>query len=121
VENGFFKEEGLEVELIKCDWKTYKDCSLGSYDFTQYLVTFSETIEQGLDVKFLAVHTGCLRVQVPTNSLIKSVADLRADRSAGNGDAAIYLRYARCEQRWPEPSQGYRVEGIPTGRTGSGD
>ena len=71
VENGFFKEEGLEIELIKCDWKTYKDSlALGSYDFTQHLVMyFLKPIEQGLDVKFLGgVHTGCLRVQVPTNS-----------------------------------------------------
>ena len=83
VENGFFKEEGLEIELIKCDWKTYKDSlALGSYDFTQHLVMyFLKPIEQGLDVKFLGgVHTGCLRVQVPTNSPIKSVADLRGKR-----------------------------------------
>jgi len=83
VENGFFKEEGLEIELIKCDWKTYKDSlALGSYDFTQHLVMyFLKPIEQGLDVKFLGgVHTGCLRVQVPTSSPIKSVADLRGKR-----------------------------------------
>ena len=83
VENGFFKEEGLDIELIKCDWKTYKDSlALGSYDFTQHLVMyFLKPIEQGLDVKFLGgVHTGCLRVQVPTNSPVKSVAELRGKR-----------------------------------------
>ena len=83
VENGFFKEEGLDVELVKCDWKTYKDSlALGSYDFTQHLVMyFLKPIEQGLDVKFLGgVHTGCLRVQVPTNSSIKTVAELRGKR-----------------------------------------
>ena len=25
VENGFFKEGGLDVELVKCDWSKYKD------------------------------------------------------------------------------------------------
>jgi sulfonate transport system substrate-binding protein len=24
VENGFFKEEGLEVELVKCEWSKYR-------------------------------------------------------------------------------------------------
>ena len=83
VENGFFKEEGLDIELVKCDWKTYKDSlALGSYDFTQHLVMyFLKPIEQGLDVKFLGgVHTGCLRVQVATNSPIKSLAELRGKR-----------------------------------------
>jgi ABC-type nitrate/sulfonate/bicarbonate transport system substrate-binding protein len=49
VENGFFKDEGLEIELIKCDWKTYKDSlALGGYDFTQHLVMyFLKPIEQG--------------------------------------------------------------------------
>jgi len=88
VENGFFKEEGLDIELVKCDWKTYKDSlALGSYDFTQHLVMyFLKPIEQGLDVKFLAgVHTGCLRVQVPVNSPVKTVAELRGKRIAVPG------------------------------------
>jgi ABC-type nitrate/sulfonate/bicarbonate transport system substrate-binding protein len=25
VEKGFFKEEGLEVSLVKCEWSNYKD------------------------------------------------------------------------------------------------
>ena len=25
VEKGFFKEEGLDVELVKCNWSNYKD------------------------------------------------------------------------------------------------
>src|SRR4029077_7869750 len=82
-EKGFFKDEGLEPELVKCSWAAYKDnLALGSYDFTQHLVMyFLKPIEQGLDVKFLGgVHTGCLRVQGPTNSPIKSVADLRGKR-----------------------------------------
>jgi NitT/TauT family transport system substrate-binding protein len=83
VENGYFKEEGLDVELIKCDWKNYKDTlALGGYDITQHLVMyFLKPIEQGLDVKFLGgIHTGCLRVQAAANSQIHSVADLRGKR-----------------------------------------
>ena len=65
VENGYFKDEGLDVELIKCDWKNYKDTlALGGYDITQHLVMyFLKPIEQGLDVKFTGgIHTGCLCV-----------------------------------------------------------
>src|SRR6478752_130859 len=54
VEKGFFKDEGLEVELVKCQWSQYKDVlALGGYDITHHLVMyFLKPIEQGLDVKF---------------------------------------------------------------------
>src|SRR5262245_12845300 len=54
VEKGFFKEEGLEVELVKCEWANYKDVlALGGFDVTHHLVMyFLKPIEQGLDVKF---------------------------------------------------------------------
>ena len=59
-EKGFFKDEGLEPELVKCSWAAYKDnLALGSYDITHHLVMyFLKPIEQGLDVRFLGgVHT----------------------------------------------------------------
>ena len=83
VENGYFKDEGLEVELIKCDWKNYKDTlALGGYDITQHLVMyFLKPIEQGLDVKFTGgIHTGCLRVQASAKSDITTVEQLRGKR-----------------------------------------
>jgi NitT/TauT family transport system substrate-binding protein len=83
VEKGFFKEEGLDVSLVRCDWKNYKDAlALGQYDITHHLVMyFLKPIEQGLDVKFTAgIHRGCLRVQVPINSPIKSMKDLKGKR-----------------------------------------
>src|SRR6266545_1055064 len=34
-EKGFFKEENLDVELVKCEWQNYKDVlALGGYDIT---------------------------------------------------------------------------------------
>jgi NitT/TauT family transport system substrate-binding protein len=83
VEKGFFKEEGLDVSLVKCDWKNYKDVlALGGYDVTHHLVMyFLKPIEQGLDVKFTGgIHRGCLRVQAPINSPIRSVKDLKGKR-----------------------------------------
>jgi len=83
VEKGFFKEEGLDVELVKCEWANYKDVlALGGYDITHHLVMyFLKPIEQGLDVKFTAgIHKGCLRVQASTKGEIRTVADLRGKR-----------------------------------------
>jgi len=82
-EKGFFKDEGLEPELVKCSWAAYKDnLALGSYDITHHLVMyFLKPIEQGLDVRFLGgVHTGCLRVQTTPNSSIHKVQDLKGKR-----------------------------------------
>src|SRR5438270_11472216 len=65
VEKGFFKEEGLDVELVRCEWATYKDAlALGRFDVRHHLVRyFLKPIEQGLDVKFTGgIHRGCLRV-----------------------------------------------------------
>lgn len=83
IEQGFFKEEGLEVELVKCEWAKYKDVlALGGFDITHHLVMyFLKPIEQGLDVKFTAgVHRGCLRVQGPVEGGPRTPADLRGKR-----------------------------------------
>jgi NitT/TauT family transport system substrate-binding protein len=83
IENGFFKEEGLEPELVKCEWSKYKDVlALGGYDITHHLVMyFLKPIEQGLDVKFTAgIHKGCLRVQASTKGNIHKVEDLRGKK-----------------------------------------
>src|SRR2546430_3494584 len=83
VEKGFFKEEGLDVSLVKCEWANYKDIlALGGFDITHHLVMyFLKPIEQGLDVKFTGgIHRGCLRVQAPVNGKINTVGDLRGKR-----------------------------------------
>src|SRR5438552_10284037 len=80
VEKGFFKEEGLDVELVRCQWATYKDAlALGRFDVTHHLVMyFLKPIEQGLDVKFTGgIHRGCLRVQAAAKGNILTVADLK--------------------------------------------
>src|SRR5688572_19049506 len=79
-ELGFFQDEGLEVEFVRCEWANYKDAlALGRYDITHHLIMyFLKPIEQGLDVKISAgIHTGCLRVQAPVNGKVHSVADLK--------------------------------------------
>src|SRR6184192_4081154 len=82
-EKGFFKKEGLDVELVKCSWGNYKDTlALGGYDITHHLIMyFLKPIEQGLDVRFLAgIHRGCLRVQAGVNTSIHKIEDLKGKR-----------------------------------------
>src|SRR5438045_3328499 len=84
VEKGFFKEEGLDVSLVKCEWANYKDVlALGGYDITHHLVMyFLKPVEQGLDVKFTGgIHRGCLRVQAVAQSDIHSIKDLCGKRT----------------------------------------
>src|SRR3984957_19337457 len=83
VEKGFFKEENLDVTLVKCDWANYKDVlALGGFDVTHHLIMyFLKPIEQGLDVKFTGgIHRGCLRVQASAHGNIRSIEDLRGKR-----------------------------------------
>ena len=83
VEKGFFKEEGLDVALVKRQWANYKDVlALGGFDVTHHLVMyFLKPVEQGLDVKFTGgIHRGCLRVQAAAKGSIRSIKDLRGKR-----------------------------------------
>jgi hypothetical protein len=82
-ENGFFQEEGLDVELVKTDWNTMREGLAdgrfqASYSFIMYLM---KPIEMGLDFKLSGgIHTGCLRIQAATKTDIKTVADLKGKR-----------------------------------------
>lgn len=80
LEEGFFKDEGLDVELVKTDWDSLRDgLGLGRFDANHTLIMYLlKPIEQGLDVKITAgMHTGCLRVQAGTGTDIKTVEDLK--------------------------------------------
>jgi NitT/TauT family transport system substrate-binding protein len=83
VEKGFFKEEGLEPEMVRCEWANYKDVlALGGFDVTHHLIMyFLKPVEQGLDVKFTGgIHRGCLRVQAATKGNIHKIEDLRGKK-----------------------------------------
>lgn len=82
-ENGFFKDEGLDVELVKTDWDGLREgLGLGRFDANHTLIMYLlKPIEQGLDVKITGgIHTGCLRVQAGIDSDIQSAADLKGKK-----------------------------------------
>ncbi|MDR0536197.1 MAG: ABC transporter substrate-binding protein [Puniceicoccales bacterium] len=80
---GFFAEEGLDVDLVLGDWNLIKEgLAFGRIAATQGLVmNYLKPIEQGLDAKFTGgVHLGCLHILAPKNSLIRTAADLKGKR-----------------------------------------
>jgi NitT/TauT family transport system substrate-binding protein len=82
-EQGFYKEQGLEVELVKTDWDGLREgLGLGRFDANHTLLMYLlKPIEQGLDVKITGgIHTGCLRVQVAVKSGIKDAKELRGKK-----------------------------------------
>lgn len=82
-EKGFYKDEGLDVELVKTDWDGLREgLGLGRFDASQTLIMYLlKPLEQGLDVKVTGgVHTGCLRLHVGVKSDIKTVKDLKGKK-----------------------------------------
>ncbi|HEX2950237.1 MAG TPA: ABC transporter substrate-binding protein [Armatimonadota bacterium] len=79
-ENGFWKDEGLNVELVKGDSNTLKDAlATGKVDATDgLLMQWIKAIEQGLDVKFTAgIHTGCIQILIGKKTQAKTLKDLK--------------------------------------------
>ncbi len=82
-EKGFYKEEGLDIELVKIDWSTLREgLDLGQYDAIQTLIMYMlKPIEQGSQAKITGgIHMGCLRLQVGARSDIKAVKDLKGKK-----------------------------------------
>jgi NitT/TauT family transport system substrate-binding protein len=82
-EKGFFKEEGLDVELVKSDWDSMRDgLGLGRFQATHHLVMYMmKPMEAGLDVKLTGgIHTGCLRLQAGKKTGIKTAAELKGKK-----------------------------------------
>src|SRR6266850_3713099 len=123
VEKGFFKEEGLDVSLVKCDWKNYKDVlALGGYDVTHHLVMyFLKPIELGLDVKFTAgIHRGCLRVQAASKGNIHTIEDLRNKRIGvpGLGTPPFVFANRVLGAHGVDPSKEIQWKVFPAGELG---
>ncbi|MEU4415672.1 ABC transporter substrate-binding protein [Nocardia salmonicida] len=77
---GIFDKHGLTVEVIKTGGGEIKDAvGAGKLDAAPGIFfSWLKPIEQGIDAKLAAgLHEGCLRIVVPPDSPIKSVAELR--------------------------------------------
>ena len=82
-EKGFFRDEGLDVELVRTDWATMRDGLAdgrfqASYSLIMYLM---KPIELGQDLRLTGgVHTGCLRIQAGASTNIKTVQALKGKK-----------------------------------------
>lgn len=84
---GIFEKHGLTVEIVKTGGDEVKDAvGAGKLDAAPGIFfSWLKPIEQGIDAKLaVGLHEGCLRIVVPPDSPIKSVADLR-DQPVGVG------------------------------------
>src|SRR5260370_38950263 len=96
-ENGFFEEEGLDVELVKTDWDGLQaGLGLGRFHANHTLLMYILTpLESGLDVKITGgVHTGCLRIQAGIKTDIMTVADLKGKKIGISGMGSPPFLYA---------------------------
>ncbi|MDR2519277.1 MAG: ABC transporter substrate-binding protein [Spirochaetaceae bacterium] len=83
VEKGFYEAEGLKYREFKTEpGTTMTHLTNGTVDITNNLLaTMIQPLANGLDVKIpLALHTGCIKVIVPTDSPITTPADLRGKK-----------------------------------------
>jgi NitT/TauT family transport system substrate-binding protein len=82
-EKGFFKEEGLDVELIKLAPGTnFEAITADKIDASfGLLATLIQPLSNGLPIKITSgLHTGCDKILVKPDSGIKTVADLKGKR-----------------------------------------
>ena len=81
-EKGFFKEEGLDVELVCGTFETQKaGLSSGNFPVANGDFQFFPSVQQGLKLRVVGgLHIGCIKIVVPPNSTIKSAADLKGKK-----------------------------------------
>jgi NitT/TauT family transport system substrate-binding protein len=78
-QKGFFKAEGLDVELVQMAFDQLKQgLTTGKVDAAQANFAWFKPIEQGMNIKLVAgIHTGCIKAVTPSDSGIKTIADLK--------------------------------------------
>jgi NitT/TauT family transport system substrate-binding protein len=91
IEKGYYEEEHVKWEMYNVEPGTLMQLlTTGQVDAGyNLLATLIQPLANGLDVKIpLALHTGCVKVLVPTNSSIRTVADLKGKKIGTDGLAS---------------------------------
>ena len=81
-ENGYFAEQGFDVNLISADFETRKiGLNNGTIPIVNGDFQFFPSIENGIDVKVVdGLHEGCIKFAVKPDSDIKTVEDLKGKK-----------------------------------------
>ena len=83
IENGYFEDEGLDIEQVTVDAAHVSEAiGADQVDVGMGLIgKLLQPLENGLPIKFTTgIHTGCIKLLVPGDSDIKSVADLKGKK-----------------------------------------
>jgi NitT/TauT family transport system substrate-binding protein len=83
--NGYYADEGLNVDLVSgTSFETIRSyLAAGKMPVINGDFQFFPSIYQGIDVKLIAgIHEGCIKILVPNDSPIQTIADLRGKRVA---------------------------------------
>ena len=81
-ENGYFAEEGFDVNLISADFESRKiGLNNGTIPIVNGDFQFFPSIENGINVKVVdGLHEGCIKFAVKPDSDISSVEDLKGKK-----------------------------------------
>ncbi|MDR2481414.1 MAG: ABC transporter substrate-binding protein [Spirochaetaceae bacterium] len=81
--NGYYADEGLDIELVSgVSFETIRSyLAAGKMPVINGDFQFFPAVYNGIDVKLISgLHEGCIKILVPNDSDIKTVADLRGKR-----------------------------------------
>jgi NitT/TauT family transport system substrate-binding protein len=117
-EKGFFKEENLDVELVKVDFETLKESlATGKIDAANGIaMKWVKPFEQGVNAVFTAgIHKGCMQLLVSANSDIKTVADLKGKTIGNNGmgDGPMIFTMRALQKAGVDPKNGVQWRAYP--------
>lgn len=81
-ENGYFAEEGFDVNLIAADFETRKiGLNNGTIPIVNGDFQFFPSMEEGIDVKVVdGLHNGCIKFVVRPDSDIQTAGDLKGKK-----------------------------------------
>jgi NitT/TauT family transport system substrate-binding protein len=83
--NGYYAEEGLDVTLVSgASFETIRSyLAAGKTPVINGDFQFFPSVHNGIDVKLIGgIHEGCIKILVPINSTMRTIADLKGKRIA---------------------------------------
>lgn len=114
LEKGFFKNGGIDAELIKIqDKDLVRKFNSGELDAVTADYRFFKYLEDGLPVRLTAgLNAGCFRIIVRADSPISNINDLKGIRmgSEGTGDGTMVLAYMLLKGNGIDPAEEVQWE-----------
>jgi NitT/TauT family transport system substrate-binding protein len=83
--NGYYAEEGLDVTLVSgASFEVIRSAlASGKMPINNGDFQYFPSVQEGLDVKLIAgLHEGCIKILVPNDSPVRTLADLKGKRIA---------------------------------------